>query len=235
MSGPPLIGPGANVKFYTANRFLDRSDKEIGTRISAIDKMAKDTFVVAEQMCPGLQDQTAALGKLDVISKLYAGFLDDLETDKVSKTSTLYKTTDASMNNAIYYKQKLAADIQDCINRKVYPELNDAINTNAQAEQSKTGSSDNKEDAAIRAKIKRSKIINNPCKKLRGFSDYAGGVGYKRFFEDYMTAPFELTNYGKELRGTLGTMLFGPPGTGKYLHILTMHYTNNSYRKDLIG
>jgi hypothetical protein len=213
---PPLVGPGANVKFYTPSRFLDRSDnKELGTRIANLDKMARDTITIADKTCPGLEAQTAALGRLDFLGRMYADFIDDLARDKVSQTSDLFRTVSNSMDSVIHYKTKLAADIQDCINRKVYSDLNNAMVTNSHAEANRTGRADDKEEAAIRAKIKRSKLIN-PC-GFRGFEDYAGGVAYKKFFEDYMTSPFELKNYDAEVKGTLGTMLFGPPGTGKTL------------------
>jgi SpoVK/Ycf46/Vps4 family AAA+-type ATPase len=215
-SNPPFIGPGGNsVKFFTANRFLDRSDKEVGSVIAGLDKTAKEAIQVGEKMCPGLQEQTAALAQLDTVGNKYVELLDDLEKGKVDKESNIYTSVERSMNDTIYYKAKLAADIQDCINRKVYNDLGQAIVTNSQAESNRTGAADTKEDLVIREKIRRSKLVKI-C-GFRSFSDYAGGVEYKRFFDDYMTAPFILKNYGADIKGTLGTLLFGPPGTGKTL------------------
>jgi SpoVK/Ycf46/Vps4 family AAA+-type ATPase len=194
----------------TRMRFVQRPDKEPGNQISNADQL----FASAREMAKNPQGacvSAEAIGKLDQALLEYQTILDNMPTRK--EGSEIYTRIENNIIDAAALRETLVAEVQNCVNTKVYPTLGQAAAVSDMA--SGRTVEDSAEDAAIRQRIRNCEL-KNVC-GFRSFENYVGGEQYERFFRDNVINPFLLNRFGSEVRGTVGTMLFGPPGTGKTL------------------
>lgn len=206
---PTVIGPGPEITTITAHRFHGRDDVILSQRIGFLDEKFRDAVEILSKGCPVEADRKKIAETFDYIGKEYFQLKETLKKDSTTSPAVMEKLNKI-IDEIIFYKQKLKADILQCElqNIKLSSPGGDNLNN-------MTSETLDKEDQAIYEKILKTKITNY-C-NLRSFKDYAGGDVYEKFFQDQVITPFVARNFSRDMRGQYGVLLYGPPGTGKTL------------------